>query len=154
MRHNSTHFPVPPYLPFTLAVSSPKENYKMKILIKNKAKQTHVSPPSSPPLHHFLIHLRRWELWCRHTQGPFIQTALLANVHCHELAFWFKASGFWNTIITGSCCYPSHGDPLALVPHDQFLHALQQVIDGVEWANSKHWMGPWVVAELVSASLH
>ena len=35
-----------------------------------------------------------------HAVYPFVQTALLANVHCNELLVWFKASGFWYTINT------------------------------------------------------
>lgn len=33
---------------------------------------------------------------------PFVQSALLPNVHCNELLVWFTASDFWYTIIIGS----------------------------------------------------
>lgn len=34
------------------------------------------------------------------TVYPFVQLALLANVHCNESLVWFKASAVWYTTIT------------------------------------------------------
>lgn len=61
--------------------------------------------------------------------------ALLANVHCSESLVWFKAFGFWYTITKaplGSLAATlSHGDPV-VIPQDQPLHKLQQVLDRVD----------------------
>lgn len=69
-----------------------------------------------------------------------------------ESLLWFKAPGFCYTISTGSssCCCLSCGGPAAVDLQDQFLHVLQQLVEGemLGWANSKSWI--WVVIELVN----
>ena len=77
-----------------------------------------------------------------HIVYPFVPSGLLANVHCSESLVWFKASGFWCTIIPGSSpeflweiLFSSTlclGDPEAIIPQDQSIHQLLQVLDGVD----------------------
>lgn len=97
-----------------------------------------------------------------HEVYPFSLTALLANVHCKELLALFKVSDIWYTNNTGpslkrlSSCCGSHGDPVAMVPHNQSLHALKQIIDRIDVGGGqlKALMWAWVVAELVSQGFH
>lgn len=72
---------------------------------------------------------------------PFVQTDLLANAHCTGLLVCVKASLTSGTIsirepYQNSLGYPgvapSHGEHAPLVPQGQYLHALQQVMDGVD----------------------
>lgn len=114
MHLNSSHLPVPSYLPCTLATSPHKrKTNKTKSLALKAVVCLHVSHST-----------------------PCVHIPLLANVQCNESLIWFKASGFCYTINTEflsgllsvTLC---HGDPVALDLQDQPLYTLQWMIDGV-----------------------
>ncbi|KAK7811166.1 hypothetical protein U0070_004709 [Myodes glareolus] len=75
------------------------------------------------------------------------------------------ASGFCYNISTPShqdsqisCCRPSHGDPVALVPQHQSLHEIQQLIVGVDVGVCTHWTAkkslPLVHSEIILPGRH
>lgn len=74
-------------------------------------------------------------------EEPLVLSTLLANVHLRKPLVWFKASGFWSIIIIGILLgsplgylvtISSLGDPAGIVPQAQYVHELQQVLDGVD----------------------
>lgn len=94
-----------------------------------------------------------------HIVYPFVPSARLATVHCSESLIWFKASGFWYTILTGSSpklfwgilCLRDHA---GIVPEDQYFHELQQDLDGVDArvGPPKTQLLIWVLAMQVRSS--
>lgn len=123
---NSAHLPVPPYLPLTpsspqkkiLKANQAKANQnKQANKLKqeqeqNKTKTLLISLSFPLPVTSSFVLVAMGGM-C-HTVDPLVQSALLVNVHYNESLIWFKASGFWYIIITGSSLSTSeisHGLP-------------------------------------------
>ena len=91
--------------------ASPKENNKKRPIQTNRqTKKKNKTKKSKTSLILNLSHLSNTSLFVLvamgatvcHTGDPLVQLVLSANVHCNESLVWFKASGFWYPIITGS----------------------------------------------------
>ena len=93
----------------------------------------------------------------------FFLTSLLANVHCNDSLVWFEAAGFFYTINSASLlrllldilflpCLMAILQ-LCICRTSPFLISSSSLMENMlERANSKLWIWPWVVAELVSLS--
>lgn len=91
------------------------------------------SPASPSPLHPYSWH---WRFGVPYTIS-FCPISLTGHVHCNESSVWFKVSGFWYPILTGSLWDLPWGvlylwELAGIAQQDQFFHKLQQDLDGVD----------------------
>lgn len=130
MDPNPAHLPVSPYPPLTPTACFPKN----KTDNKTDKKKTHLALLS---VQHLFILVALCAAVC-HIIYPIVQSA--PPIKCSLQLVTGLGQGLWHLIITGphqnsshiSCCCPSHGDLVALILQDQFLHTLQQVTDVID----------------------
>lgn len=83
-------------------VKASKEK-KRKQKENTKQKNHFASSPFSLPLQHLFVHSGGiGGFSVPYSIYFFVPSVFLANVHCNELLFWFKAFSFWYTINTKS----------------------------------------------------